>query len=245
MERLDEPLQASIPAFAASGLAFVFIFYLYTKIWSYPTGKDIGVPAIDDLALQIRNGAKAFLVTEYTFLAGFVLVLAGTLFGLFYVTATSDPMTTAAAVAISFISGATLSASAGWWGMIVATDGNAKTTAACAGNKVLGKRGTLNDGLAVAFTTGAVMGFAVVGLGIGGVSACYAVLAYTFTDTAQVMQCLAGFGFGASSIALFARVAGGIYTKAADVGADLVGKVEQGIPEDDPYACNAPSSTII
>merc|ERR1719182_389999 len=113
---------------------------------------------------------------------------------------------------------------------MVATDGNAKTTTACAGNKALGKKGTLNDGLTVA-----VMGFAVVGLGLAGVSACFTVLSYTFTSPAKVMQCLAGFGFGASSIALFARVAGGIYTKAADVGADLVGKVEEDIDEDDPH----------
>ena len=79
------------------------------------------------------------------------------------------------------------------------------------------------------------MGFAVVGLGLFGVSACYTMLSYTFTEQAKVMQCLAGFGFGASSIALFARVAGGIYTKAADVGADLVGKVEEDIDEDDPH----------
>jgi len=121
--------------------------------------------------------------------------------------------------------------------MMVATDGNAKTTAACAGDKAAGKRGSLNDGLNVAFSTGAVMGFAVVGLGLAGASLTYVLLCTAFGDDNQdkVMQCLAGFGFGASSIALFARVAGGIYTKAADVGADLVGKVEAGIDEDDPH----------
>ena len=104
---------------------------------------------------------------------------------------------------------------------MVATDGNAKTTAAAAGNKKTGKKGSLNDGLSVAFATGAVMGFAVVGLGLTGVTICYMVLSSTIPDgfaAAKTMQCLAGFGFGASSIALFARVAGGIYTKAADVG---------------------------
>ena len=122
--------------------------------------------------------------------------------------------------------------------MMVATDGNAKTTAAAAGNKKTGKRGSLNDGLGVAFATGAVMGFAVVGLGLTGVTVCYLVLSSQIAGgftAAKTMQCLAGFGFGASSIALFARVAGGIYTKAADVGADLVGKVEAGIDEDDPH----------
>ena len=123
-------------------------------------------------------------------------------------------------------------------GMMVATDGNAKTTAAAAGNKKTGKKGSLNDGLSVAFATGAVMGFAVVGLGLTGVTVCYMVLSSQIPGgfaAAKTMQCLAGFGFGASSIALFARVAGGIYTKAADVGADLVGKVEAGIDEDDPH----------
>ena len=122
--------------------------------------------------------------------------------------------------------------------MMVATDGNAKTTAAAAGNKKTGKKGSLNDGLSVAFATGAVMGFAVVGLGLTGVTVCYIVLSSQLPGgfaAAKTMQCLAGFGFGASSIALFARVAGGIYTKAADVGADLVGKVEAGIDEDDPH----------
>ena len=122
--------------------------------------------------------------------------------------------------------------------MMVATDGNAKTTAAAAGNKKTGKKGSLNAGLSVAFATGAVMGFAVVGLGLAGVTVCYIVLSSQIPGgfaAAKTMQCLAGFGFGASSIALFARVAGGIYTKAADVGADLVGKVEAGIDEDDPH----------
>jgi H(+)-translocating pyrophosphatase len=122
--------------------------------------------------------------------------------------------------------------------MMVATDGNAKTTAAAAGNKKTGKKGSLNAGLSVAFATGAVMGFAVVGLGLTGVTICYIVLSSQIPGgftAAKTMQCLAGFGFGASSIALFARVAGGIYTKAADVGADLVGKVEAGIDEDDPH----------
>jgi H(+)-translocating pyrophosphatase len=235
MDSLDPVLNVTMPAFACSAVAFVFIGYLYTKIMSYPIGKDIGVPAIDSLSAQIRSGASSFLATEYKYLSFFVIALACTLYFLFYTTTPEDPFTTATAVATSFVGGAFLSASAGWWGMMVATDGNAKTTTACAGNKALGKKGTLNDGLTVAFTTGAVMGFAVVGLGLAGVSACFTVLSYTFTSPAKVMQCLAGFGFGASSIALFARVAGGIYTKAADVGADLVGKVEEDIDEDDPH----------
>lgn len=218
------------PAFVAVVCGFAFIGFLYTKIWKYKTGADIGEPDIDRLSAQIKSGSVEFLKTEYTYLACFVLTLACVLFGLFVATETAG---VAIAVALSFVFGASLSASAGYWGMMVATDGNAKTTAACKGAP--GKKGTLNDGLTVAFTTGAVMGFAVVSLGLMGVSLCYTILSSSMPNLARTMQCLAGFGFGASSIALFARVAGGIYTKAADVGADLVGKVEAGIDEDDPH----------
>ena len=125
---------------------------------------------------------------------------------------------------------------AGWFGMVVATDANVRTTQAA------DKEG-LAAALRVAFTGGACMGFIVVGLGLAGLSVAYIIMNvgyasenYILKFEARVMsiKSLAGFGFGASSIALFARVAGGIYTKAADVGADLVGKVEAGIPEDDP-----------
>jgi K(+)-stimulated pyrophosphate-energized sodium pump len=223
------------PALAAGACSFVFIAFLYTKLAKFETGTDIGVPVLDELSLQVKSGAIAFLKTEYTYLCVFVVALALTLFGLFYAT---DSSTVACAISLSFVFGASLSAGAGWWGMMVATDGNAKTTAAAAGNKKTGKKGSLNDGLSVAFATGAVMGFAVVGLGLTGVTICYIVLSSQIPGgftAAKTMQCLAGFGFGASSIALFARVAGGIYTKAADVGADLVGKVEAGIDEDDPH----------
>ena len=221
------------PALAMAGLGFVFIGFLYTRLATFSTGTDIGVPVLDELSLQVKSGAMQFLKTEYSFLCVFVLALAAVLMTLFVATA---DMTTAVSISLSFVFGATLSASAGWWGMMVATDGNAKTTAAAAGNKKLGKKGSLNAGLTVAFTTGAVMGFAVVSLGLLGAALCYLTLSSNtgFYDEVT-MQCLAGFGFGASSIALFARVAGGIYTKAADVGADLVGKVEAGIDEDDPH----------
>jgi H(+)-translocating pyrophosphatase len=231
----DTMMETTMPAFAASGCAFVFIFFLYTKIWKYKVGADIGEPDIDRLSLQIKSGSIEFLKTEYAFLAVFVLALALCLFGLFFTTTPVDAFTTAASISCSFVFGASLSASAGWWGMMVATDGNAKTTTACAGDKRINQKGTLNDGLTVAFTTGAVMGFAVVGLGLLGVSFCYTLLTTLLPEPAKTMQCLAGFGFGASSIALIARVAGGIYTKAADLGADLVGKVEAGIDEDDPH----------
>ena len=215
-----------LPAFAASALSFVFIAFLYMKINAYPTGVNIDMDArgnpgpkgtlVDELSKQVRDGSIKFLTVEYTYLAVFVLALAGTLFALFYATETS---LIATSVSVSFVSGATLSAGAGWWGMMVATDGNRKTTSACAGCERYNKKATLNDGLEVAFTTGAVMGFAVVGLGLLGVSTCFLILSSlefegeTEAVNKKTMQCLAGFGFGASSIALFARVAGGIYTK--------------------------------
>jgi K(+)-stimulated pyrophosphate-energized sodium pump len=235
MSMIENEMSVAVPALAAGAVAFVFIAFLYTKLAKFETGTDIGVPVLDELSLQVKSGAIAFLKTEYTYLCVFVVALALTLFGLFYAT---DSSTVACAISLSFVFGASLSAGAGWWGMMVATDGNAKTTAAAAGNKKTGKKGSLNDGLSVAFATGAVMGFAVVGLGLTGVTICYIVLSSQIPGgftAAKTMQCLAGFGFGASSIALFARVAGGIYTKAADVGADLVGKVEAGIDEDDPH----------
>eukprot|EP00965_Chrysotila_dentata_P174322 5755002-Pleurochrysis_carterae.AAC.1 len=232
---VSSPLSISLPGFIASGFSFIFIFFLYVKLWGYSTGKDIGEEQIDALSAQIKSGAVKFLKTEYTYLCVFVASLAIVLFVLFLTTQPENAFSFAMANSLSFIFGASLSASAGWWGMMVATDGNAKTTAACAGNKTTGQKGTLNEGLKVAFTTGSVMGFAVVGLGLAGISLCYLLLSYTFDAEVDVVQCLAGFGFGASSIALFARVAGGIYTKAADVGADLVGKVEAGIDEDDPH----------
>jgi H(+)-translocating pyrophosphatase len=227
-------MDVAMPGLAAAALAFLFIGFLYTRLASFSTGADIGVPVLDELSLQVKSGAMQFLKTEYSFLCVFVVALAATLFALFFVTADTA---TALSISCSFIFGASLSAGAGWWGMMVATDGNAKTTAAAAGNKKTGKKGSLNAGLTVAFTTGAVMGFAVVGLGLAGASICYITLARLGSGfySEVTMQCLAGFGFGASSIALFARVAGGIYTKAADVGADLVGKVEAGIDEDDPH----------
>merc|ERR1719217_1009198 len=169
----------------------------------FKIGADIGKPDIDVLAAQIKSGAIMFLKTEYFYLTFFVISLAATLFALFALT---ESVTIATAVSLSFVFGASLSAAAGWWGMMVATDGNAMTTAACSTDK------EGNAGLKVAFTTGAVMGFAVVALGLSGVSLTFFILSSS-VEGDSVMQCLAGFDFGASSIALFARVAGGIYTK--------------------------------
>ena len=218
----------------------MFTMVLYKRLMANPTGEGVGRPLVDKYGAMVKAGAKAFLVEEYKWLFVLVVVLGLILLLLFTIeeqTTKSDGVRTA----FAFFLGAALSASAGWLGMMVATDGNTRTTAACAGTEVKNEEtgevtgtGTLNDGLRVAFTAGAVMGFVVVGLGLLGVGSAFLVVAVNYSK-AEALQVLAGFGFGASSIALFARVAGGIYTKAADVGADLVGKVEAGIDEDDPH----------
>ena len=121
----ETPFSVAAPSIVASACSFVFISFLYAKLAKYKIGKDIGKPRIDELALEIKDGAIAFLKTEYSYLTVFVITLAGTLFFLFLQTA---DMITATAISTSFIFGATLSASAGWWGMMVATDGNSKKT---------------------------------------------------------------------------------------------------------------------
>lgn len=164
---------------------------------------------MNEIASYIHEGSMAFLRREYKVLVIFAIVLALAItFGL-----------QSYQTAISFLFGAFFSALAGFFGMQVATKANVRTAYAA-------KESGMNRALSVAFSGGAVMGMSVVGLGLLGVSVLY----FIFRDA----QIITGFGLGASSIALFARVGGGIYTKAADVGADLVGKVEAGIPEDDP-----------
>jgi hypothetical protein len=166
---------------------------------------------------QIKSGAQAFLITEYKYLTMFVLVVFAVLLVLYTVDPPSGDRTDGIRYGGCFLCGALLSASAGWGGMVVATDANVRTTQAA------DKEG-LNAALRVAFTGGAVMGFTVVGLGLLGVSLMFylVTLGREGVDLIDRLQfaadSLAGFGFGASSIALFARVAGGIFTKAADVG---------------------------
>ncbi|MFN3330948.1 MAG: sodium-translocating pyrophosphatase, partial [Caldilinea sp.] len=175
-----------------------------------------GNQTMREISHAVQLGAGAFLRREYTYLAGFVVIVA------LIIAAFINWQT-----ALNFVVGAVISASAGYLGMYVAVRSNVRTAAAAARS--------LNDGLRVAFGSGSVMGMAVVSFGLLGLSIMY--LVFTGGDSASLARevgFLAGFGFGASSIALFARVGGGIYTKAADVGADLVGKVEAGIPEDDP-----------
>jgi len=214
---------------AAGGVSLLFTFWLFHKLQQAPRGNDL----MNKISDQIKSGARAFLSTEYKYLAAFVVVVFAVLIILYTVDPPSGDKTDGIRYGGCFLAGALLSASAGWFGMVVATDANVRTTQAA------DKEG-LNTALRVAFTGGAVMGFTVVGLGLFGVSLMFylVTLGYDdFHDTKKLIyasETLAGFGFGASSIALFARVAGGIYTKAADVGADLVGKVEMDIPEDDP-----------
>mmetsp|Transcript_17076 Transcript_17076/g.47852 ORF Transcript_17076/g.47852 Transcript_17076/m.47852 type:complete len:786 (+) Transcript_17076:72-2429(+) len=223
------PIQSVSLGIAAGGMALLFTVFLMSKLKAAPRGNDL----MNKISDQIKSGARAFLITEYKYLAGYVVVVFAALLVLYTVDPPTDNRTDGIRYASCFVVGALLSGSAGWYGMVVATDANVRTTQAA------DKEG-LDVALRVAFTGGAVMGFTVVGLGLAGLGLMLFLVTLGYDDetTAQQLRhaadSLAGFGFGASSIALFARVAGGIFTKAADVGADLVGKVEMDIPEDDP-----------
>ena len=198
------------------------LFALWRSRWI--NGRDAGDERMIKIAGHIRDGAMAFLGREYRVLAVFVVVVASLLAFLNRAQEGSSWL-----IGLSVIVGASCSGLAGFIGMRVATAANVRTAAAA--------RTSLNRALEVAFAGGAVMGFSVVGLAILGLSLLFLLYSRLFADTgglSQTITVLAGFSFGASSIALFARVGGGIYTKAADVGADLVGKIEAGIPEDDP-----------
>ena len=200
----------------------IALLYTYFKS-SWVTKQEVGTERMARISTSIANGAMAFLKAEYKVLAIFVIAVA-ILLGV-SANEQSSPL-----VALSFIIGAFCSGLAGFIGMKVATKANVRTTNAA--------RTSLGKGLEVAFAGGSVMGLGVVGLGVVGLSSLFLFYENIFgTDIEninQVLTVLTGFSFGASSIALFARVGGGIYTKAADVGADLVGKVEAGIPEDHP-----------
>ena len=185
-------------------LALLFAFTLSRKV----SNQDAGTDRMKEIASYIHEGAQAFLMAEYKILVFFVIALFVAIgFGITWMTA------------ICFVVGAVFSTIAGYCGMNVATKANVRTAAAA-------KEGGMNRALSIAFSGGAVMGMCVVGLGLLGAGVVYLIT--------RDPGALSGFSLGASSIALFARVGGGIYTKAADVGADLVGKVEAGIPEDDP-----------
>ena len=197
---------------AAGVLALVVAFALASWIKK----QDEGTDRMKEISAYIREGAMAFLSREYKTIVVFALVIF-LILGFFI-----DWLT-----AVNYLVGAALSVLAGYFGMNVATRANVRTAAAA-------KDSGMNKALSIAFRGGAVMGLCVVGLGIVGLSVIFIVLNATTGITSDSVSILTGFSLGASSIALFARVGGGIYTKAADVGADLVGKVEAGIPEDDP-----------
>ena len=206
----------AVPVAGALALLFAFLRS------SWINKQDAGDDTMTKIAGHIRDGAMAFLGREYKVLAIFVVVVAGLL-----AWANASQENSHAIIGLSVVVGAICSGLAGFIGMRVATAANVRTAAAA--------RTSLNDALQVAFSGGAVMGFAVVGLGVLGLSLLLLFYLAMFDGNLTiVMNVVTGFSFGASSIALFARVGGGIYTKAADVGADLVGKVEAGIPEDDP-----------
>lgn len=211
---MTQTLTFLIPIFGIIGLLFTF--------WksSWVTKQEVGTPRMANIAKSISDGAMAFLRAEYRVLSVFVLAVAVLLF-FSGQTEGSSPL-----VALSFILGAICSALAGFIGMKVATKANVRTTNAA--------RTSLGKALEVAFAGGSVMGLGVVGLGVLGLGLLFLIYSGMGWDAPKVITVITGFSFGASSIALFARVGGGIYTKAADVGADLVGKVEAGIPEDHP-----------
>ncbi len=212
-----------VPALAIVGLIYMFVQARWVR------SQSTGEPRMAEIAKHIHEGALAFLSAEYRILAIFVVV-AGALLGLvsFLVP------TTHWLIVVAFLIGAVFSALAGNIGMRIATEANVRTTQAA--------RTSLAQALKVSFTGGMVMGLGVAGLAVFGLGVLFILLLNFFAEgqwqgvenMTVILEALAGFSLGAESIALFARVGGGIYTKAADVGADLVGKVEAGIPEDDP-----------
>ncbi len=213
------PLFYIIPVFGI--LALIYTWIKSSQI----SRKDAGTDKMKKIAGHISEGAMAFLKAEYKVLGIFVVSVA------ILLAVSANPVDSSPIIAVSFFVGAFCSALAGFIGMKVATKANVRTTNAA--------RGSLGKALEIAFAGGSVMGLAVVGLGVLGLGVLLIIYSNLFGinaahDLNRVLTVITGFSFGASSIALFARVGGGIYTKAADVGADLVGKVEAGIPEDHP-----------
>src|SRR5690606_15559194 len=201
----------------AAVLALAFAFYLIRRISSFDPGNE----RMQEIAKAIQEGAMAFLNREFRSVFIFIVVVFLILLGVGYLSPSEEfqPFS-----AIAFLMGAGASLLAGYIGMTVATRANVRTAQAA--------RSGLNQALQVAFAGGSVMGMSVVGLGLLGLSIAY----YLFADPNDPVsfQIINGFALVASSVGLFARVGGGIYTKSADVGADLVGKVEAGLPEDGP-----------
>jgi K(+)-stimulated pyrophosphate-energized sodium pump len=221
---LNEGLIYLVPVFGIIALIFAF----YKALWV--NKQEPGTEKMVEISGHVREGAMAFLMREYKVLSIFIICVAVLLA---LANAKESPeVYRSPLIALSFVIGALCSGLSGFFGMRVATSANTRTTNAA--------RTSLNDALIVAFSGGTVMGMCVVGLGILGLGfllilyKSLGVIGSNPADLPNVITVITGFSLGASSIALFARVGGGIYTKAADVGADLVGKIEAGIPEDDP-----------
>lgn len=220
---MDNALFYAVPAMGVVGLLYTFFKF------NWVSKQDAGNDRMKEISTYIAEGAMAFLKAEWRILTYFVIIVA-LLLG---VMASSNPHSHWS-IALAFVLGAVCSAVAGYIGMKAATKANVRTAQAA--------RTSLSKALNVSFTGGAVMGLGVAGLAVLGLGTVYLILKQTFApgsaanseDMLRTIEVLTGFSLGAESIALFARVGGGIYTKAADVGADLVGKVEAGIPEDDP-----------
>ena len=203
--------------FFGSLLAIIFAVITAKRVMDFSEGTDL----MKKISLAIRKGADAYLKRQYKI----VLIFFGIMFVILSVMAMTNLLTPY--VPFAFVTGGFFSALSGFVGMKIATLSNARTANAC--------REGLNRGLRVAFSAGSVMGFTVVGLGLLDISVWFFLLKFIFKLSAEsITSAMLTFGMGASCMALFARVGGGIFTKAADVGADLVGKVEAGIPEDDP-----------
>ena len=206
-----------LSTFVGSLIALLFAFLTAKKVLKFSEGTE----TMKKISKSIRTGANAYLKRQYVIVAVFFAVMFVVL-GIMSFCKLLTPY-----VPFAFITGGFFSALSGFIGMKIATLSNARTANAC--------REGLNRGLRVAFSAGSVMGFTVVGLGMLDISIWFLLLRYVFClEPAEITSAMLTFGMGASSMALFARVGGGIFTKAADVGADLVGKVEAGIPEDDP-----------
>ncbi len=218
-----EKLIYLVPVMGVVGLLYTFVKF------SWVSKQDAGTERMQEISKYIAEGAMAFLKAEWKILGYFVVIAALLLMVMGY----SNPHSSWV-IGIAFVIGAVLSATAGYIGMRSATKANVRTAQAA--------RSSLSKALAVSFTGGSVMGLGVAGLAVLGLGTLFIILKQIFAPDAAVnseemlrtIEVLTGFSLGAESIALFARVGGGIYTKAADVGADLVGKVEAGIPEDDP-----------
>jgi K(+)-stimulated pyrophosphate-energized sodium pump len=220
---MNETLFLLVPVMGVIGLLYTFVKF------SWVSKQEAGTEHMQTISKYIAEGAMAFLRAEWKILGYFVVIVA-LLLGVMAMNNTNSHWS----IALAFIIGAVCSATAGYIGMKVATKANVRTAHAA--------RTSLSKALKVSFTGGSVMGLGVAGLAVLGLSSVFLILKHIFApgadanseDMVKTIEILTGFSLGSESIALFARVGGGIYTKAADVGADLVGKVEAGIPEDDP-----------